>query len=140
MSSRKKIPSQVRAIFALSKTNGLDDDTLRDLVEDVTRRTRSIAELTYSEANRVIARLKGNAYVPLRTLQHRRQKAGVSQIVTDELLTKIAMLAAQRNWSAQTLEKFCIRQCHHPVRTTTDANKVIEALKAMNQREGLWAA
>jgi hypothetical protein len=138
--ARPKDHGQVKSIFAEAKKRALDGETLRDLVADVTRRTRSIADLTHAEADRVIRRLKGRDYTPLRTMQHRRAKTGVSQIVTDDQLTKIAALATQRKWSAQTLVNFCIRQCGHPVRTTVDANKVIEALKAMNKREGLWAA
>ena len=103
--------------------------------------TVSIAALTYAEAERVIARLKGKSFVPTRTLQYRRQRAGVKQVVQQAQLEKIAALATQRNWSAQTLVNFCKRQCgHHPLRTTEDANKVTEALKSMNKREGLWAA
>jgi hypothetical protein len=112
------------------------------------RKAASIARLTYAEAERVIARLRGqrsqvgqDAYVPLRTLQYRRQKAGIQQMVQTAQLEKVAALATQRNWSPETLVNFCKRQCgHHPLRTTEDANKVIEALKAMNKREGLWAA
>lgn len=103
-------------------------------------RTVSIAALSYTEAERVIHRLKGRSFVPRRTQQYRRAKAGVVQIVTDEQLTRIAALATQRQWSPQTLTTFCLRQCGHPVRTTADANKVIEALKAMNERDCLWVA
>jgi hypothetical protein len=132
---------QVQAIHAEAKRRGLDEDALRDLVESATRRTRSIAALTHAEANKVIQHLKGNSFVPLRTLQYRRKKAGIQQIVTDEQQTLIAELASQREWSPETLQKFCKRQCkrERPL-TTADANKVIEALKAMNRRDGLWAA
>lgn len=107
----------------------------------VSPKTVSIAKLSYAEAEMVIQRLKGNSFVPLRTLQHRRQRAGVKQIVTHDQEVKIAALASQRNWSVETLINFCKRQCgHYPLRTTVDANKVIEALKAMNERDDLWAA
>lgn len=103
--------------------------------------TVSIASLSYAEAERVIQRLKGRSFVPRRTLQYRRQRAGVQQLVTHDQEVKIAALASQRNWSAGTLINFCRRQCgHYPLRTTADANKVIEGLKAMNERNGLWAA
>lgn len=104
-------------------------------------RAVSIAALTYSQAEAVIERLKGRSFVPRRTMQHRRAKSGVVQLITDEQRELIAKLATQRNWKPETLQNFCIRQCGHlPLRTTDDANKVIEALKAMNRREGLWAA
>lgn len=136
-----KTYSQVQAIHAEAKRRGLNDETLHDLVEDATRRTRSIAALTHAEAQQVIQRLKGNSFVPLRTLQHRRKQAGIQQIVTDDQQTLIAALATQRAWSPETLRKFCQRQCKRdrPL-TTAEANKVIEGLKRMNRRDGLWAA
>lgn len=141
MNARKKTSGQNRAIFGSANAAGLDHDELRDLVADVTRRTRSIADLNYAEAEKVIQRLKGEGFVPRRTLQYRRQRAGVQQIITQEQEQLIAELASQRHWPAQTLIDFCKRQCkHYPLRTTQDANKVVEALKAMNRREGLWAA
>jgi hypothetical protein len=138
-----KSTEQVRAIFGLARQNGLDEELLRDAVESVTKRTRSIAALSHSEAERVIAHLKGESFTPTprRTVQHRRKKSGVNQVVQPGQLELIASLASQRHWKAETLENFCRRQCgHFPLRTTSDANKVIEALKSMNKREGLWAA
>jgi len=130
----------VKAIFGEGRKHGLDDEQLRDLAEDVSRRTRHISELSYTEAERVIERLKGRSFVSRRTLQYRRAKQGIKQVVQQGQLKKVADLASQRNWSPETLVKFCKRQCgHHPLRTTEDANKVIEALKAMNKREGLWS-
>jgi hypothetical protein len=142
MSERPKTSGQVKAIFGSAKVRGIDPgDELHDIVESVTRRTRSIADLTYAEAERVIARVKGSAFVPRRTLQYRRRKAGVKQMVQQWQLDLIVELASQRHWPSETLTQFCRRQCKRdkPL-TTNEANKVIEALKAMNKREGLWAA
>lgn len=140
-SSRAKTTPQVRAIFGEGRKCGLDDEQLRDTVESVTRRTRHISELTHSEAEAVIERLKGKSFVPRRTLQYRRAKQGIKQVVQENQLKLIADLASQRKWSAEALVNFCKRQCgHHPLRTTEDANKVIEALKSMNKRDDLWAA
>ena len=136
----KKSANQVRAIFAEGHKRGLDDEGIRDVVESSTRRTRSVRELTHAEAEAVIKQIKGREFIPLRTLQYRRQKQGIKQVVTQAELNLIAQLASQRDWPAETLVKFCVRQCgHHPLRTTDDANKVIEGLKAMNRRDGLWA-
>jgi hypothetical protein len=136
--SRPKTSGQVRAIHAEARKKRLDAEMLRDTVESVTRRTRSIAELTYTEAQRVIQRLKGNSFVPLRTLQYRRKRDGVPQLVQPAQLRLIAELASQRNWSVEATAQFCKRQCGREVpRTTTDANKVIEPLKSMNERDGL---
>lgn len=141
MPERAKTTAQVRAIFGEGRRCGLDPEAIRDVVEDVTRRTRSVGQLTFAEAERVIQRLKGQGFVPRRTLQYRRQKAGVQQLISQEQVTLIAELASQRNWSAETLSEFCRRQCKRArPRTTSDANKVIEALKAMNRRDGLWNA
>ena len=138
---RLKTTAQVRAIFGEAKRCGLDDETLREIVADITHGSTSISTLTFAQAEAVIQRLKGKSFVPLRTLQYRRAKAGVKQVVQEAQLTLIAQLASQRKWSAETLINFCKRQCgHHPLLTTEDANKVIEALKSMNKREGLWAA
>jgi hypothetical protein len=145
--ARPKTTGQVRAIFGEARKCGLDNDALHEVVASVlstqhsARGEVSIAKLSYSEADAVIERLKGKSFVPRRTLQYRRAKQGIKQVVQEGQLTLIAELATQRNWPAQTLIDFCIRQCeHHPLRTTEDANKVIEALKSMNKREGLWAA
>jgi hypothetical protein len=138
-----KSTAQVRAIYGIARRSGLDDELLHDTVESVTKRTRSIAALTRLEADQVIAHLKGEAFTPTprRTVQHRRKRAGVQQVIQQGQLDLIASLASQRGWSAQTLIDFCKRQCgHHPLRTTKDANKVIEALKSMNKRDALWAS
>jgi hypothetical protein len=141
MSAQPKSIPQVKAIFGEGRKCGFDDEGIRDVVESVTRRTRHVSELSHAEAQQVIQRLKGRSFIPLRTLQYRRARQGVKQVVQEGQLNLIADLASQRNWSAETLVNFCKRQCgHHPLRTTEDANKVIEALKSMNKREGLWAA
>ena len=139
--NRPKTTGQVRAIYAEAKKHGVDGEALRDVVADVTRRTRSVKALTYSEAEKLIQRLKGESFVPLRTLQYRRQKAGIPQLVQPAQLTLIAELASQRDWTVEQTAKFCKRQCGREMpRTTSDANKVIEGLKKMNERDGLWAA
>lgn len=138
---KAKSTAQLRAIFGEARRCGLDDETLREVVADVTKGSISLSSLTFAQAEAVIQRLKGKSFVPLRTLQHRRQQAGVKQVVQEGQLKLIAELASQRNWQPEALISFCKRQCgHHPLRTTEDANKVIEALKSMNKREGLWAA
>lgn len=134
---------QVKAIFGAAKECGIDPgEPLRDVVEDVTRRTRSIKALTHAEAEKVIKRLKGDSFVPTRTLQWRRQKAGIKQLVQDSQLTLIARLASQRDgWTGESMTKFCRKMIKRDRPITTDeANKIIEALKAMNRRDRLWAA
>lgn len=138
--SQLRSNNQVRAIFGQARKCQLDEEGVRDVVESVTGRTRSIRELTHAEAEAVLKQLKGKDFVPLRTMQYRRQKQGVKQVVQQSQLNLIADLASQRHWSPETLAKFCLRQCgHRRPRTTEDANKVVEGLKAMNRRENLWA-
>lgn len=134
-----KTNAQVRRIFGLARERGLDEQELRALVEEVTGQAH-ISRLNFTKADAVIVRLGGEPMAARRTIQYRRAKAGVSQVVRPAQLQLIASLASQRHWSAETLQHFCRRQCgHFPLRTTKDANKVVEALKAMNRRDGLWA-
>lgn len=132
---RPKTTGQLRTIFAVGKERGLDHDSLREMAGG------SLRELSYSEAEKLIQRLKGQSFVPLRTLQHRRAKAGVKVMVQQTQLDLIAQLAAQRQWTNYTLTAFCLKVCKRgrPA-TTNEANKIIEALKAMNRRDDLWAA
>lgn len=144
MNPAPKTTAQVRAIFGLARSAGHGDDEHRAVIAKVTEeRKHSARDLTFDEANLVIEHYNGRAFKPSprRTVLHRRQQRGVKQIVSAAQLELIATLASQRQWSAETLRKFCIRQAgHFPLRTTEDANKVIEALKSMNRRKGLWAA
>src|SRR5436190_931638 len=85
---RHHTTGQVRAIFGEARRCGLDNDTLHELVADVlvstggsSDRIASIKTLTFAEAEAVIQKLKGKSFVPLRTLQYRRQQAGVKQVV-----------------------------------------------------------
>jgi hypothetical protein len=78
--------------------------------------------------------------IPKRTEQYRRARTDAKQLVSQSQLELIATLASQRKWSGEALVKFITRMVKHfPVRTTAEANKVIEALKAMNKRGGLWS-
>lgn len=139
--ARSKSTAQVRAIFGEARRCGLDSDALHELVAGLVPGTGSIKSLTFTQAEAVIEKLKGSSFVPRRTLQWRRKKSGVTQVVQKSQLQLIAELASQRNWSSETTVNFCRRQAgHYPLRTTQDANKVIEALKAMNKRDNLWAA
>lgn len=134
-----KTVKQVRTIFALARQRGLNDDELHAVVAEVVG-NRSISALGREDANRVIARLNRGQGATPRTVQHRRKQAGIVAVVQSAQIHLIAELASQRSWTGATLEKFIRRQCKHfPPRTTSDANKVIEGLKAMNRREGLWA-
>ncbi len=133
-----KSPAQVRCIFALAKQRGLSDDELHAVVEEATGQ-RSIAALSRQTAERVIVRLGGSQPVACRrTTQYRRQRTGVVQLATPAHLDLMHSLARRRNLSAEGLTALSTRIVkHYPPRTTVETNKVIEALRAMNARDGL---
>ncbi|MET0646409.1 MAG: phage protein GemA/Gp16 family protein [Pyrinomonadaceae bacterium] len=135
-----KTALQVRTIFALAKSRDLNDDELRSIVEEETG-SRSISGLSRSDALKVINRLNGTSAPPARrTVQHRRRQAGVPQIASPAHLDLMRSLARRRGMGDEGLEQLSIRQCgHYPPRTTSETNSVVEALKAMNKREAVWA-
>ena len=138
-----KTVAQLRAIFGLAKQRGLNSDTLHMLVEAETGKA-SIKELNFTDANKVIRGLGGREFkraeTPRRTTQYRRQRTGAEQIATKEQFTLIGRLASQRDWTPESMIKFCQRtiRTDRP-KTTKQANVIIEALKSMNARDGLWA-
>jgi hypothetical protein len=135
-----KSTAQVRCIFGLARKNGLDDDLLHDTVMSVTKRTNRISQLTSLEADRVIEHLKGPDYKPRsrRTVLHHRKRAGVQQVAQPSHLGLMESIARQRGMSGEGLQKLAERIIkHYPPRTTSETNKVIEALKAMRQRDNL---
>jgi hypothetical protein len=130
-----KTLAQTRAIFGLAKGRGLSDDELRGVVEEVTGQ-RSISALTRHQAENVIIRLGGTINTPRRTIQFRRQQSGVKQIASPAHLELMRSLATRRGMNEETLAALSNRIVkHYPPRTTSDTNKVIEALKAMSRRE-----
>jgi hypothetical protein len=133
-----KTGRQVRAIFGLAKARELNDDELRAVVEEVTGQ-RHISALSRHDADKVIGRLGGTPLTtPRRTVQHRRQRAGVPQLATPAHLDLMHSLARRRGMADSDLEQLSVRQCgHYPPRTTAETNSVIEALKSMNRRDGL---
>jgi hypothetical protein len=134
-----KSPSQVRCMFGLAKSLGLDNDLLHEVVETVTGK-KSIKLLTVVEANRVNAHLQSKAekQTPRRTVQHRRQRASINQVAQPAHIELMRGLARTRNMSDEGLEQLSTRIIkHYPPRTTAETNKVIEALKAMNRRDAL---
>jgi hypothetical protein len=133
-----KSTGQVRCIFGLARQKGMDDELLHETVLSVTKRTKRISQLTSVEADAVIAHLKGKDYrpTPRRTVLHRRQRAGVKQVAQPAHLDLMYSLARTRHMSDEGLEKLSRRVCKkYPPQTTSETNKVIEALKAMNRRE-----
>lgn len=134
-----KALAQTRAIFGLAKGRGLSDDELRSVVEEVTGQ-RHISALSRHDADSVIIRLGGQPLTPRRTIQHHRKLAGVPALATPAHLDLMHSLARRRNISEEGLAELSQRVIKHfPPRTTSETNKVIEALKAMNNREAVCA-
>lgn len=152
---QKITDSQRRAIFGLAKRNGLDDEMIRSAVETVTGRTidfqhTGIADLTFSEANQLIAKLGGVPFAS-RDLHRQRKNAEIKRAVRKggnpdiksqlDLIAELASQREQMRGKPEALKSFiqrCIKK--DAPTTTTEATVIIEALKAMNRREGLWHA
>lgn len=99
-----------------------------------------ISDLSFDDANRVIKALGGEPFTAYgksrRTINYRKQAAGVKSIETDAQLKLIRNLAAERNMTDSGLEKLATRMhLPWPPNTTEQGNKITEALKAMNKRE-----
>lgn len=136
-----KSKKQVKAIWSLARGKGLTDEQLHSLVAATVGGNDSIRALSRTNADKVIVALGGTAFnkrIARRTRQDHHQQTGTKQIVTASQLDLIRSLAARRGWSEESLQKFCQRQIKRDQPATTiQANKIIEALKAMNRRDGL---
>lgn len=147
--------SQRRAVFGLVKRSGLDDDTLRAAVEAVTGRTvdfqhTGVSDLSFEEGNALIVKLGGVPFAS-RELHRQRAKAEIKRAVRKggnpdiksqlDLIAELASQREQMRGKPEALKAFCVRCIKKDApTTTTEATVIIEALKAMNRREGLWAA
>lgn len=141
MSFQPKTYLQIKCIFALCNRQGIDADGRFEAVNHVTKgRTGSLKELSFTEANQVIEHLGGRPVGfqrrPRRTVNHHRKEAGIQQIAQPGHLDKMYDLASGRNMSDAGLQGMGQRMLKHwPPRTTAETNKIIEALKAMNDRD-----
>lgn len=137
-----KSTDQLRAIFGLGKSLGMDKSDLEALAYDKTGgKVERLSLLSFDQANAMITHLGGDAFpapghVATRTANHRKQKAGIKTVETGRHLRLIADLAAKRNMSEAGLASLCMRIIKRPSpQTTAQGNKVIEALKSMNARD-----
>lgn len=142
MSAPTKTVDQNKAIFGLGSKLGMHIEDLRDLAEEITKgRTRSLKEISFQEANVMIVRMGGEAFpvspaAPRRTVNHRKQKAGVVTLPSPKALALMDRLAAERGMSAEGLERMCMRMLRTKrPRTAQGCNAVIEALKSMIKRD-----
>lgn len=145
---RPKTNAQIRRMFGLAKpkAEAARMDTHEYLADvaliQTERRTSSLAELTFDEANKCIRSLGGDPLsrrgISKRTENYRKQQAGVKSIETENHLNFIDELARLRGMTPEGVEKLATRMhVPWPPRTTEQGNKIVEALKAMNKRDGL---
>lgn len=142
-----KTHDQVKRMFGLAagpahRTGQNPKTLLEDLAHEVSNgEVERISLLTFNQANAIIRRLGGDAVAaqpatPRRTINYHRKKNGVVQIATAEQITLLTRLAAGRGITDAGLKNLCMRMIKRPApRTTIEANKIIEALKAMNARD-----
>lgn len=133
---------QNRIIHQLISRRGISSEKKTALVEQVSGgRVNSSAQLTKTEANDLITKLGGDPPQPnpqhkKRALQRKRQRAGIKQIVTQRQVIYIEDLWKKFGRTDKGLQKLCqnIIRKNYP-RTTAEANKIIEAIKSMNERK-----
>lgn len=94
--------NQIKAIWTATRNQGLDEDTLRDLVENISGQ-RSTRALTIAQASEVLNRLTGDAR-PVRrgnSCNHRRYQEmdGRPDMATGAQLRKIEAMWAERSRS-----------------------------------------
>lgn len=135
---------QTKAMFGLAKKRGLSDEELYDHVEAVSG-GRSISALDRNQADAVITRLGGTAFTTRtaygksqRRTQQIKKAANIQSIASKAQLDKMERLASGRGIGEDGLARMCQRTIRrdYPV-TTKEANRMIEALKKMNERDEL---
>jgi hypothetical protein len=134
--------NQLRAIWGIARKLGMSEENLRLQCQSETGKT-SLRELATAEAEALIAKLRERQpksdSVPLRTQQWRNREAGVVRVASQKQLRLIAELAAQRQWTNESLLAFCERsKFAYPPKTAVGAGKIIQGLIALNKRDALW--
>lgn len=142
-----KSHEQVRRMFGLASRPAEEagwepKEFIEDLASEVSGGlVERISRLSFDQANAIIRRLGGEPINPpgsgsRRTANYRRHKAGIVQIATAAQMKLLYDLAAGRGITGAGLKNLCLRMIKKPSpRTTAEANKIIEAIKAMNARD-----
>ncbi len=134
--------AQNSKMFGLAAKCGLTHDDLRDWAADVSNgRTEKTSKLYIKEADAIINHLDAlvnpkKEWSP-RTIRYHRQKSGIKKIVSQKQTKYIDDLRRGRGISDDGLKSLCKKILNgndHP-RTSKEAGKIIEALKAMNARD-----
>lgn len=144
---KQRTKAQNTMIHAIAGKLGLPKEDIAELAFDISgNRTEHTSELSVDEAAKLINRLQMWANPQAvkspsrRTIQYRRQQAGIKQAVTPEHIDKMRRLwFAKPGRTESGLESLTLRQIKlEKPRTTKECNSVIEAIKAMNLREGIF--
>lgn len=126
-------PSQMRKIYALARNAGMDDDLLHIYVKNVTGKG-SLRTLTVMEAVQVIDRMEGREQKRVSGgHMTQRQEAFLWQLVTE-----LEWVDEEGKPDRERLNRFIkarFRADHYRFLSSCQAGKVIEALKAMRDRE-----
>jgi hypothetical protein len=149
---KEKTAGQIRAMFGLAKEPAAKcGQTPKEFLEDLASslsdgKNAQLSKLTFKAANAIIAKLGGRAFgigkMSKRTEQFHHQQAGVKRIETSQHLALIERLARGRGMTSEGLENLCRRILGRRLdedaapRTTDEGNKIVQALKAMNKRDG----
>lgn len=128
---------QNKVLWGLFNAWGFDREAIDEMAEDVTGgRTKHTSKLYFNEANEVIKRLQGSPTSPTRTYR----KAGEVTSTHIDFMRRIWREVEGR--TDEGLKSLCRRMLKDengnpldkPI-TSTQCNKVVEAIKAMNKRE-----
>jgi len=141
----KRTKLQNSIIHAQKTTAGISAENYRALIFNLTNgRTESSAEMDTREADELIKALGGTPPPRYkgsrRTQQRRNQTAGVIVLMTAGQWGTINFLAQER-WgegvqTSAALGKLVLRVIKRDkIKTSQEAQKIIEALKAMNARD-----
>lgn len=131
---------QRKQIFAMCREKGISEESRHELLTTLFGKS-SLTALTKRQATQLILHLQNPNRQPAR--RRRVTTPGVVELASAAQLQLIASLASQRPrmQTAEALQTFCKRTCGAETpRTSKQAEKCIEGLKKMNQREGLWAS
>ncbi|MCC6328962.1 MAG: hypothetical protein IT174_10630 [Acidobacteria bacterium] len=144
-----KTNEQIKRMFGLASRPAREAGwEPKEFLEDIASQVSGglverLSCLSFDQANAIIHRLGGEPLNPpgsrltsRRTVNYRRQKGGVPQIATAAQMKFLNDLAAGRGITDAGLKNLCTRMIKKPrPRTSAEANKIIEAIKAMNARD-----
>lgn len=137
---KKRTLKQNRIIHSLLTKRGFAADDKAQLVYDITKgRTESTKEMYESEADVMITRLGGkvSSFTSRRTVNYRKQKAGIATVVSQKHLAEMKRLWFLKPHRTKAgLEAMCNRIFKNKrPRTAQECSKIIEAIKSMNSRD-----